>query len=475
MSFPISIDSFEKQNVISFQGAWRSRKAFYSHLTPTSGTVFVAGFSVEMANTGEVVHYLLERSTTTGVGTLYCKDEQYSTISSIALGTIPKQVVLTHAVIARQILINGPHLPFPIYGLVGGGMIVATAQASVIPSTTAIPVPLGICCEFGGRVAVAQGSSVHFSDPGIEPRTFVGENVLALPATIYDLYVGPNGMLIMGTADGVYALPSDAAGQGQLTYGFVSKLSPYQSRQYRNTCYSQGRLLGLTQNGVTELGQTLSSVPLVTYAGKRYRSRYVGPGMQGDYRVGSIWQTQDNGAMISINDSICAVEIQQGLSATWYTSGQALEIVGICSNDVGMDLVLTPGFLLESWGNDEFNDNDFAAVCCGTVALDPANSTLVRHVTTSSDNVGESQTLYVGGAAKTATTPAASRQANIIGTSVWSSSANFSAPEMRSRRHHVVLRTDEFTLEVGVTGALSAIGDIDIDTKNNVSPKRPTN
>jgi hypothetical protein len=445
------------------------RPALYSVSTPSSGTVFVGGFSIEAANTGALYHYIVERATATGIGTIYVKNEQFQTISSTTIGYIPKQISLSWACQNRQLIISAPEFSYTLYSIVGGGVVRCIKVASAVPTTTALEVPVGSVCSFGDRVVIAQGSALYFNDPGVDIRTFVAENVVAMPAKITDIFEGPSGALIIGTTMGVYALPSDALGQGQLVFGFMQKLSSYEAQQPRNIAFANGQLLGLQKGGFSTLGDQAVATNPAPYAGKRYISTFVGPGDSGDYRYYQMFGSVDYGHLISAGGSIYSVKQGQ-----WITSGLDLSLVGVLKTDLGATLFMTPTQILDTWGNVEADDSDFIAVACGTIPVNVTDSTMVRAIITSSDNVSHQQKAYIGAQQKTDTTPPPARAENIIGTNHWSVHTHYCAPEIRSRRHHVVLRTDEVTMEVAFDEALSNIGPIDVETKQ-VGPKRPTN
>ncbi len=465
----------EHHNIIKREGGFQARPAFYKHVTVTSGSKFVWGTSIEAPNTGEVFHYVVERVTSTGIARLVCYTEQFREIAEQTLGPCPIDAVVTCALSDRQLLFNSPQWPAAVYGLVGGGLRLAQAVASVNPDTTAIAVPTGLVCEFSGRFVVAQGTTVFFSDAGVTAKeTFVAENALALPATIFDMFVGPMGMLVMATADGVYALASDSVAGGQIAFGLLQKLSPYQCRSWRNVCFAQGRMIALAAGGFTEITETLTTLPLVTYPHKRNYSKAVGVGSAGDYRFGQVWATQDLGAVVSLNGNLCSILTDQGLRVAWMTTQNPIALRGVLRTRDGKDLFLIDDAVLELWGNTEFDSQTFVAVACGSPNVKIEQSTLVRHVHSSADNVAHLQQVYCGGRASEKTTPAASRAANIVGTSTWDVDSKYTQAELRSRRHDFAFRTDEVSLEIAVDEPTANIGGFQIETKD-VSINRPTN
>lgn len=462
----MDLSKWELHNLVRTPRGLKVRDALRTQVNSIdirSPGAFVAGFTAEAANTTEVFHYLLIRDTSDAQGYLYVTTEEYVTVAVLNVGAIPPKPTVTAAVQYQQILINSPDFSAAYYGLVGGGLKRAVATASVNPNTEAITPPTGLCTTFGDRIAIAQYNQVYFNDAGTEIRTFTGANAISLPSTVYDLFTGPGGALYIVTGAGVYALPPDALGQGQIVYGMLARVSPYEASGYRNAVHARGGVYGLTRDGIGSLGNTVSTAALTQYDRRRYFSQSVGPGQSGDYRSGRIWALSDSMA-ISVNNSLCIYDLAGNYPYwVWNSStGNALEIVGICKTRNGGDLFVTPTRILEFTGNYEFTADEQDGVACGTIATPPAASNVVRSVTTSSDNAGYNQLLYLNGSVKTQVTPAPSRAQNVVGTDLWDSSATLFASEMRSRRHHVAVRSDDLAMEVGATGCGRALGDIDI-------------
>ena len=441
--------------------------------TLLASSVFVGGLSLEASNTTEIYHYLFLRSTITGIGYIYVTTEEFRTICTYTLGQIPVAPVITFAVQNRQILINSPDFTSAVYGLVGGGLLRAVKVESVNPSTTAIDVPLGLCSVFGDRIAIAQGNIVYFNDPGTEIRTFTGANAVALPATIYDLFQGPGGNLIIGTTDGIYSLSADALGQGQMVFGMLSKASSYACKNYRNLAYVGGQVYGLTKDGVAVIGgESVTSESLTSYGRKRYYSESVGPGPSGDYRNGKLFGLQDE-LLINVDNKICRFDLK-GNYSTWIYNTGSINLSGVCSGRDGNELLVTDSNILEFTGNDEYDGYEITGVACGVLKTEPEESPLIRSVTTSSSNVGQDQKVYLNGTAKTATTPAPTRAENIIGTDTWSATNTYVGHELRSRRHQMAVRTDNVALEIAATGSGNILDGINIERRGKGS-RRPTN
>lgn len=457
-----NFDGAELHNLVLKQGRYQVRDGLRAHTTATAiqaGSTFVGGFSVEGGNTGEVFHYLINRATS-GICTLRVCTEEFRVIASLDIGRIDvAKPAITHAITSEQILINSPHMSFPVYGLVGGGVKLAEKQDSVNEiNTSSIQIPRGICCNFGDRVAIAQGKSVYFSDGGTEPRTFVGINVISFPSPVYDLMQSAGGSLFIVTAQDIYVLPADAASTDQAVFGFISTIKGYQAVGHRNVCMTARGPIGLTQDGVASIGQTIDSIPLTSYRRSRYLAENVGAGSYGDFRRGTIWQTQ-RGFVASIDGRLCSYD---GKASWIYNSGD-LELVGVLRTKLGGELYLTSTHLLEPIGNQEFTGSEITGVACIEVPTPPTASPVVREITTSADNVGAAQKIYVNGQTRTATTPKPTGADTVIGTSLWGTE-NFEVSEIRSRRHQVAVRSDDLSIEVAAVGCGTQLGEYEIKT-----------
>jgi len=232
----IELRDWEGHNTEILEGGLCVRRALKSHAQASdlqASSVFAGGFSLEAPNTQEVWHYVFLQSTTTRVVTLYVCDEEFNVIYTYVVGQTQQNPVITYAVQNDQLMINSPHFRQALYGILGGGVKLAEKVASVNVNTTAIDIPLGFCTTFADRIVVASGSNLYINDPGVEIRTFVAENAIYVPGTIYDVFQGDDGLYVF-TADGVYVMPADALSQGQVAVPFVVRVAAYNAFDYRN-------------------------------------------------------------------------------------------------------------------------------------------------------------------------------------------------------------------------------------------------
>ena len=466
----VDIRPFELHNLTTHGGELRVRPAFNKQYTVPDGYSISFAFSLISPQTNEVNHYIFRRNTTSGQTTILMTNEEFQTQTSLDIGTLQKDAVITYAVSNNAFLINSPHMASAVYGLVGGGIELAKSQPSVNEvNTSHLPeIPRGLCCSFGGRIAIADGNDVYFNDGGVEIRAFVGENVTALAGGVYEMFEGPGGALIFVTPNGSYGLPSSALDNGQEVFGSLSQVSTYSANRYRNAVYGSGQIWGLTQRNLQVITAS-QDVDLAGFNRKRYYTKYVGPGPLGTYQIASIWPTV-HGVVISIEGKLCVVD-SADMKPRWYYSDNDLTLVGMCSSIEGTDLFVFPDSICELIGNRKEQGTEIRGFACGQVPTDPVMSPVVRAITTISDNVGYSQFSFIGNRATSHVTPAPSGATTIIDSSKWDQTQNFSGRDIRSRKHFHAYRTDDFSLEVGAETPLCTLGIIDIEIKG-ISPMR---
>lgn len=451
----VDLDGFELQNIERDAAGLAVRRGLVQHVPASTfqpSSVFVAGFSLEAQNTGEVAHYLFLQSTTTRMVTLYMTDDEYNVNVVFQCGVMPKNPTITYAVQDGRILINSPGLHKPIYGLLCGGLIEAVKVASTNPDTTALEIPTGICCSWGDRIVIAQGNLLFVNDPGLEVRTFVAENVIALPANIYALFESA-GALVAVTSDGVFSLPQDALGQGQLVQPFIGQPSTYGASSLNNAAISRSVVACLTKTGLLDLATGVER-KLVSFGLARALGAPVGVPSSGDFRHGTVWPSE-SGYWVSIGGALCHAGAD---GIRWVTASVPLSLVGVLRSREGADILLMPERIAESWGNIDFTASTVSGVASGRVPSASDASLVVRFVTTASDAVGGSQSAAIAGEVRTATTLAPPGAGAVIATSTWGAGATYRASPLRSRRHAYAVRTDDLHLEVAASRCRTRIG-----------------
>jgi len=437
------------------------RPGLREHLAPTSGTVYVAGFSVESPSTTEVWHYLVEQHIGTRVATLRVYTEEYLEMFSVALGNLGDEPVITYGVQNNQIMINSPSFSSPLYGLVGGGLVQAQKVASRNPDTTALEIPTGHITTWGDRFAIAAGNVVFINDPGTEPRTFVAQNAIAFPGTVYDLFQGPDGGLWVFTSADVYVMSADALGQGQTAVGFITTIPGVHTSGPRNAATSCGAVLALTKDGATFV--TTSSqrrIDLAPYEGKRYWSR---PVEVDDYRLQGLLFKASDGFALGFHgrrDFWLDINLRSDFRSFAWTRSSALSLVGTLRTRDGETLYVTKTRILAAIGTDDFSEGGpIRGIACGRIDTE-TDDLVARHITVTTDAVAADALTYMHGSALFEAVPAQPFAADtpgvhdiVIGTSLWSASGpKLFGRDARTVRMSMAERCTDVQIEVGVAG-----------------------
>lgn len=466
----MDLSNFEKHNIEVLRGELKARAGWRRMVSGLGSIIY--GFSIESPNTTEVYHYIVSQETN-GDGYIGVYEEDFNLLYTFNLGKIPEDAPIYYGVQNRQILINSPSLNFPLYGVVGGGLTIAVKQESINPDTTAINIPRGIICSFGDRFCIAQDSILFFNDPGVEPRTFTGENTIALPSTIYHIEQTDDGFLAAFCASGIYLIPKDALGQGQDVVGFISTIPGFEAIDYRCAASGNGITVGLVKDGVALIQDQMKLFPIEAYHAKRYFTEYVLPE---DFRFGKVHKTA-NGFLVAYADHAVVLDIKNQYSS-WVYNDANNSVMAVLKTRDGEDLyLLDDGTVAYPKGTrDDYNaTNDVDGYAAGDLDTDPQLSPMVRYVTTSSDNSNYPQFAYVRGRAAAGSTKYTPGYGILIGTDVWSNVApNLYERELRSVRHSFAVRTDMISIEVGAIGSGRTIGDVDVETKPS-GPTRPDN
>lgn len=464
----LDMRTWEMQNIAKSGDGLRTRKGIQYTKAPSGGTRFVGGFSSESPNTTEVWHYLFEQNTTTNVVTLRVFTEEFQELYSYVLGHLSKNPVITSSTTNRQILINSPAFSSPLYSVQGGGTIAAVKVPSTIEDFTALDLQPGHVCSFGDRPCIASGAVLAFGDGGIDPRTFVAENLAAIPGSVFDIFQAGDGALQIFTSAGVYTLPADAVGQGQTVAGFLSKVPGLETIRPRNAAFSNGVTAVLQRDSIV----TLDGERIYTQTGihKRFSSEVVE--VDDMRQFGEIYATPRGFYVgfrsvrpffIAIDLTDKTVSFVTGVGAlVGVLRGRNAETLPLFTNAVGMPV-----------GNFDFlfGATPINATLLGGLTFPESSSPVVRRVSTASENIGELSRVYTNASSLAKTVPTKSGD-TIIGTSTWSATEKLAGRSQRTVRHSFASRETAPTLEVSFTG-----GDRFIDPQVSVEiegqdPKR---
>jgi len=436
-------------NVVRRDGDLRVRGGYGSVNTPYVNNKYVYGFSVESPFTEEVWHYTFTRNVDSGL--LICRvfNWQFVRMYELPIGYAPPDIVITHAITNNQILVNSPDFSAPLYGSVGGGLILAVKTESINPDTTALEIPTGHVASFGDRMVIAQNNILFFNDPGVDPRTFVAQNTIAIPSggDIYDLFQGDDGALYVFTSKGTFYVPQDALGRGQLVEGFLGMVPGIETTYERNAASSCGVVVAIQKDGLVTVGRGGAAIPLtVTKAGQRafpvIRSE--------DHRATSRVYAGPEGFFLAMGDdngTVFEFNVRNGYRAFHSVENVKMNLVGVLRDRDGAhmlmleDRVLGPTLREHDWNNQSVSGG-------AVVEVDVPEGVTVkaRRVTVSTE--ATDATVYSESGSASRLTPV---QGITIGISLWDAGKLFTR-RPKTTRHGISLRTTHLTLEVKVSG-----------------------
>jgi len=448
----VDVSGWEFHNVYrDGDGALRTRPGFAIYAAAPSGTRFVAGFSLQAPQTTDVWHYLFEQDTATLAVTLRVCTEEFFTVFSMGLGVMEEAPVITWASVNRQVMINSPSFSAPLFGVLGGGLMTALKRDSDYEDTTALDIPAGHITTFGDRMPIAQGSTLFFNDPGIDPRTYVAENIVALPGVIYDLTRADDGALWIFTSEGVYTLAADALGQGQQVQGFLSRVPGLLTSKSRNAVSTQFGVAVLDRDAVV-VGTR--RIPVGTYKGRRLLSQAVE--VEDLRQFGELYATP-RGVLVGFRGDrnlFLDIDLQDGTVTYCWAESAAFDLVGTLRGRDGELLHMFSGYVVEQTvtGTIDYDGDPIAAVVAGRLDLGPLDWPIIRRVSVSAANGGANVAAACSGNQDTANATTVDGDI-IIGTSPWAASGTKMAGRTtRSTRTTLNVRASEPNAEVRVDG-----------------------
>jgi hypothetical protein len=473
-SVPFDVAAAELHNARRIDGETLTRPGLQTITTVTAGSVYCGGFTLESPFSSEVVHYVFEQNTTTLDVVVRVLTEECFELFNMDIGLCPPDPVISCAVVNNQLMLNSPGFPCPYYGLIGGGLIPAVKVESENPDTGALDIPPGHVTSWGGRIVIATANSILISAPNAgspDIRTFIPENVIPFPGTVYDLFQGPDGALYVFTSVDVYVVPVDTLAQAQIAQGFISSIPGVNTSSPRNACTSTGSILALGEDGllfVTTGG--VERVDLAPYEGKRFYTPAV---ESDDYRLdGEIFPTA-TGAVISFGARgfLLEVDLRNAFrSYTWLTSTK-VQLVSVLTSRDGDSLFLLRDRLVMSAGNFDFDGGAVRGVACGRISVPADSSVTTRTVTVSTDAVGANALAYMGGSSASAAVPTLGVDA-VIGTATWSATAKYYGRERRTVQLPINTRTADVQCEMGVDAGNRRIDTGDLEVRGQGRARR---
>jgi hypothetical protein len=441
-------------NIVRRNGMLMTRGGLFSVRTPSSVNYsFVYGFSIESPFTQEVWHYLFERNKTTGVTVCRVYTEEYLQMYALEVGVLSVDPVISHAVVNNQVMINSPEFSSPLYGCVGGGLIPAVKTESNNPDTTALDIPTGHIAAFGDRMVIAQNNILFFNDAGVDPRTFVAQNTIAIPSggDIYDLFQGDDGALYVFTSKGTFFIPQDALGRGQLVEGFLGMVPGIETTYERNAATSCGVVLAVQKDGLVTIGRGGGAIPFHSTLASQYET----PNTRcDDYRATSKVYPVPEGFLVGIDnkggsgDVVFYFNVRNGFKSFIFASNiSPFSLVGtLRSRDGDYLMVMSDRVLMPTGRNEDFSGQPVSGSCVMEIDMPEGVTAHVRRVVTSSD-VPSTQ-VFVENNTTTRSVPVSGI---IVGTSNWDDGKLISR-RPKSLRHGVSTRTSHFTCEIRYVG-----------------------
>lgn len=471
--------TWELHNIVKTPSGLRTRSPLWSIKTPTSGS-FVGGFTVEVPSSTEVHHYLFEQGTD-GTTTLRVVTEEFFELYNFPLGVLQQNPVITWAIGNNQILINSPAFSAPLYGVVGGGVVTAVATMSLNTDTTSLDLPQGHICSFGDRSPIAQNQVVFFNDPpsakSVDPRSYVAQNVLGLPGSVFDLFQGPDGALWMFTSAGVYTMPPDALGQGQTVVGSIARVPGIDTSRPRNACATIGTVAVLQRDHVVLLPSG-TIVDLSPYNGPRRLSNRV---EVEDLRLSAEIFPTPRGFIVAFRGNkpfFLVADLKNQSFSYVIDASTSYNAVGVLRTRDGEPLyVLSDRVVMQMGISDRDSWAGIAqlAVACGMIETSAADRPVLRSLTTNTEFVGQPVGVSAGRDGLTSLTQPTITGDTIIGTSQWSSTGSFIGRTFRSTRHNVSQRMPEPPVEVQIGGLGRRVGLVDVDLAGQGRSRRDQN
>lgn len=452
----VNLSSWSRRNLWPLASGDLAVRPGLREMYDTGADVVHAGFSVRSDLTSEMFHYLVIEDST-GDLQVHILDEFFTKIVEFAWSddaTLTGPV--TRAVVNGNMVIASPGLP-PLRGRIGEMLYFAKKRTnSINPDLTTQPLPRGIVTGWANRCVYAEGNTIQFSDAG-DPLSIVSINFVNPEGEyIYGLHESGAGSLIIVTTTGVYELSREAAARGQVVLGIIRKVCDYAAPGYGCSAVSRGRVWGTTRRGV-RLVDTPDPFEILMAEPRVAATSF--PAVAFDNFQLSTVYTGADGIVLSLDGAQLACLFDEATqSFSWWSASSALEsdsgfdVVGTLFDYDGSLLLLVGGGILKPVGNYDTGDGTVVGSVVGRIPTHPGESLTIRSVEIAGDGPGSAY-CSVGGTNKTEAIPQAGVVAGsgVIGTATW-----LQAP-VRSRAFNWANRTDDHSVEFGVTVPMSRL------------------
>ena len=462
--------------------------------TPSSREI-VGGFSIKNAKTAETWHYIWDVATS---GSLDCRlrilDDDWQTFQIYVYNANVRPRGLSYARVLGQMLLCSPDLP-TLWGYEGSGARLAEAVESESGSEV-IDVPRGIVTSWNNRAVIFDGDSMYASDPlafgGGDLRSFIGENKNQRPGVVYGAHEGAGHMLVVATSVGVYGLESAASAVAIVGANGTAWriLSHAECASYDSTCVVDGRVYGLTKNGMMAIDTEDGEETTLT---EPYMPRAYGPRVSlEDYRAATML-AGESGPIVAIPSQNVAhfADRETGFGGWWRSAvtPTAFKVVGVLRDAGGGDMLLCSNGVYRVTGDFDGETALSSGVatqpngfCFAPMPSSPSSNNLVRGVHVGADvGAGGSVFAAVRGAglpASTGTTGVNDEEGIIIGTDAWGTATKrYVTSSLQAVRfissQQAAVATDDVTIEVGASTCLTRIQPVvEVDLSGS-APLRP--
>lgn len=368
--------------------------------------------------------------------------------------------VVTHASLSGQILISSPEFP-PVWCIIGAGLTKALKKDSANPAFTAIDPPPGICAPWAGRIVLAEDDALRYSDPG-EPRTYAALNYDfgIWSSRIYGISASSQGALCVGTRDGIFVAPDDAA-TNPLVAAPWTRVSDTGVMSYDSMAYAMGKVFALTRRGIRQVFPAGPEYGVNDSYTDRYLLKRAD---HEDYRDGRLYGGED-GVYLSIGDMVYVLDLSdESPFGSWWSAPNesSFRLRGIMNEDSGADMLVTEDAVMRVYGNfdgDEALSEGGSTVhggYSGTIKSTPRESLKMVETHWGSDTGGYMRVVSTG----TNKASLIDQVSPVIGADSWSSTDPVrNAPLQSKVQKWDVARTDEIHLELSVENPGSRVTD----------------
>jgi hypothetical protein len=428
--------------------------------TPYNSAESVYGFSVRTASGGEY-HYIVYVNPSDQMLIVTTRDEHFEIVGTGIYAPIvgdPNVMVVTHAVVYNQIIINSPQFPYPLHAYIGG--VPTKAEKGVLdpPNPDLPPLNLlsGIVGQFQDRIVWGIGNQVIISSPGTDPRILQANNAIAFSGKVTDIVQDPSGSLVIGTTDGLQILPAD--GLQFATYqGNIRKI-PINTLQPGNVCANSKMTLVLGGNGVytlsgdfiqilqPDLPRRLTLPPFASEVHDMRRGLLQTDGI-GFYYTGHARAT----TFLYLDQDLRRSWMNYALRSVMFSGPHTLLLSRL-------QLRVENGNLNHAATTDVNTalSRSYRGAVHFALPISPDESNVVRHlhVTTKNEARREVQSHVFGGNTVIVEEPKTHSRLHRCNTQTWGADRPIYSAELRSTQIDMAIRTDGRWAEIGIDGGM---------------------